>query len=55
MEEATKKKDETAEEVKEIVSIFLELPKTDRAILLNTANGFKTLRRIEKSNRQEVS
>lgn len=31
----------------EIVSVFMDLPKTDRAILLNTAVGFKTLRRIE--------
>lgn len=35
------------EEIKEIVSVFMDLPKTDRAILLNTAVGFKTLRRIE--------
>lgn len=38
------------EEVKEIVSIFMDLPKADRAILLNNANAFKTLRRIEKQD-----
>lgn len=39
--------DRMKEEIKEIVSVFMDLPKTDRAILLNTAVGFKTLRRIE--------
>lgn len=36
------------EEVKEIVTIFMDLPKVDRAILLNNAMAFKTLRKIEK-------
>lgn len=34
-------------EIKEIVSIFMDLPKADRAILLCNANAFKTLRKIE--------
>lgn len=42
--------DEMKEEVKEIVSIFMDLPKIDRIILLNTAVGFKTLRKIESNN-----
>lgn len=41
------------EEIKEIVSVFMDLPKTDRAILLNTAVGFKTLRRIESEKTEK--
>lgn len=37
----------TKEELKEIVAIFMDLPKADRAILLSNANAFKTLREIE--------
>lgn len=45
----------TKEEVKEIVSVFTNLPRTDRAILLNNAMAFKTLREIEeKKELQEV-
>ena len=39
--------DVAREELKQIMTIFLDLPKTDRAILLNTAMAFKTLRKIE--------
>ena len=35
------------EEVKQIVALFMDLPKTDRAILLNNAMAFKTLRKVE--------
>lgn len=38
------------EELKEIVAIFMDLPSTERAILLHTAMGFKTLRRIENED-----
>lgn len=38
----------TKQEIKEIVAIFMDLPKTDRAILLSNANAFKTLRSIER-------
>lgn len=43
------------EEVKEIVTIFMDLPRADRAILLSNANAFKALREIEeKKELQEV-
>jgi len=46
--------DRMKEEIKEIVSVFMDLPKTDRAILLNTAVGFKTLRRIESGESEKM-
>ena len=36
-------------EVKELVSLFMVLPKEDRAILLSNANAFKVRRDIEMS------
>lgn len=41
--------DEMKKEIREITEVFLSLPKTDRAILLNNAIAFQTLRRIEKN------
>lgn len=43
------------EEITEIVSVFMDLPKTDRMILLSNANAFKTLRNIEKQQSKEGS
>ncbi len=41
-------KDES-EEIKELVSMFILLPKEDRAVLLSNANAFKVRRDIEKA------
>ena len=41
--------DEMKKEIREITEVFLSLHKTDRAILLNNAIAFQTLRRIEKN------
>lgn len=41
------------EEVKQIVAIFMDLPKTDRAILLSNAMAFKTLRKVESHETDE--
>ena len=40
----------TKDEMKEIASVFMALPKSDRVILLSNANAFATLRNLEKEN-----
>lgn len=39
------------EEIKEIVSMLLLLPKEDRAVILSNANALKVRRDIEKARR----
>lgn len=48
--EMTMTKDEQ-EEIKELVSILILLPKEDRAMLLSNANALKTRIDIEKAKR----
>lgn len=40
---------EEQNEIKEIVSLFISLPKEDRAVLLANANAFRVRAEIEKS------
>ena len=40
---------EEQEEIKELVSIWVLLPKEDRAVLLSNANAFRVRRDIERA------
>ncbi len=42
------------EEIKEIISTLILLPKEDRLILLSNANAFKVRRDIEKARKENL-
>ncbi len=46
-----REKKELLEELKEIIPIYLSLPKNDRAFLLNNAIAFGILRKVENEEK----